>query len=71
MNELKLKAIVLSSIDYSEKDKIIKLFSLEEGIISAVLKGVRSQNAKLKFASQPFCFADFNLIKKRRLLYRY
>ena len=63
MNELKLKAIVLSSIDYKEKDKIVKLFSLEEGITSAVLKGVRAQSAKLKFASQPFCFGDFDLVK--------
>ena len=64
MNELKLKAIVLSSIDYKEKDKLVKLFSLELGIITAVLKGVRAQGAKLKFASQPFCFASFNLVKR-------
>jgi DNA repair protein RecO (recombination protein O) len=64
MENLKLKAVVLSSIDYREKDKIIKLFSLENGMISAVLKGVRSDKAKLKFASQPFCFANFLLVKR-------
>lgn len=64
MEEIKLKAIVLSSIDYKEKDKIINLFSLEQGLISANLRGVRSKAAKLKFASQPFCFGDFVLVKK-------
>lgn len=64
MGELKLKAIVLSSINYKEKDKIINIFSLEHGLMSASLRGVRSPKAKLKFASQPFCFGDFILIQK-------
>ncbi|MGD9901364.1 MAG: DNA repair protein RecO [Spirochaetales bacterium] len=64
MEEFKVKAIVLKAIDYKEKDKIVHLFSLEHGKISAILKGVRSEKAKLKFAAQPFCFADFILVKK-------
>lgn len=63
MSELKLQAIVLSSYDYKEKDKIITLFSLEEGIITAVVKGVKKEGAKLKFAVQPFCFLNVILSK--------
>lgn len=64
MNELKLQAIVLGSYDYKEKDKIVTLFSLEVGIISAVVKGVKQEGAKLKFAVQPFSFLTAILVKK-------
>jgi len=63
MEELKLQAIVLGSLDYKEKDKIVTLFTLEQGIIKAVLKGVKSEKAKLKFAKEPFCFLNVILNK--------
>lgn len=64
MEELKLTGIVLSSIDYKDNDKLVNIFSLELGKITALLKGVKKDKAKLKFASQPFCFSEFVLIKK-------
>jgi len=64
LEEISVTAIVLNSLNYKEKDKIIHLFSLELGNISAILKSVSSPNAKLKFAGQPFCFAKFDLVKK-------
>ena len=64
MADLIVTAVVLNSIDYKEKDKLVKLFTAETGVISAVLKGVKSANSKLKFACQPFCFAEFELVKK-------
>lgn len=63
MEEFSVTAIVLNSFNYREKDKILHLFSLELGNISAILKGVVSPKAKLKFAGQPFCFAKFELVK--------
>ena len=59
--EEKVKAIVIGSKDYKEKDKQIVLFSLEYGKIYATLRGVKSFKAKLKMAKEPFCFADFVL----------
>ncbi len=59
--EEKLSGIVLSSINYGENDKILNVFTLEKGLISAKIKGVKKAGAKLKFASQPFCFAEFIL----------
>ena len=53
------QGIVLNSQDYKEKDKLLTLYTLEEGKISAILKGCKNANAKLKFAFQPFCFAEF------------
>ncbi len=64
MQEIKLTAIVLNSSDYKEKDRLVNLFSLEMGKITAVLKGCKSPKAKLKFAFQPFCFAEFCLVKR-------
>ena len=58
------KAICLKSIDYKEKDKQVLLFSLGNGLMSAVLKGCRSTKAKLKFASSPFCFGEYSIAQK-------
>lgn len=56
---MKFNGIVLKSIDYKDKDKLLTIFSLELGIITATLKGVNQEKSKLKFASMPFCFAEF------------
>lgn len=58
-----VKGIVLSSLDYKEKDKLVEVFTVERGKILAMLKGCKSPNAKLKFAFQPFCFAEFSIVK--------
>lgn len=57
--EEKLDGIVVSATDYRENDKIINVFTLERGVVSAALKGVKKAGAKLKFAAAPFCFAEF------------
>ena len=54
MDSIKIKAIVLSSVDYKEKDKLVTLFSLENGVVTATLK----------FAKEPFCFGDFYISAK-------
>lgn len=58
-----IKGIVLSSCDYKERDKLVEIYSVELGKITAVLKGCKSPNAKLKFAFQPFCFAEFSIVR--------
>ena len=57
--EEKQNGIVLGGVNYSESDKILNIFTLEKGIVGAKIKGVKKANAKLKFASEPFCFAEF------------
>lgn len=57
----KEQAIVLRATDHKEKDKLVSLFCLEQGLIKAVLKGVKAEKAKLKFAAMPFCFGEFEL----------
>ena len=62
--EIKVNAIVIKAIDYKENDKILTLYSLEKGKITCGIKGVKKSGAKLKFASEPFCFAEYILAKK-------
>ncbi len=57
--EEKLSGIVLGGVNFGENDKILNVFTLEKGVISAKIKGVKKAGAKLKFASEPFCFAEF------------
>ncbi len=62
--EEKLSGIVLGGVSFSENDKILTIFTLEKGVVSAKIKGVKKAGAKLKFASEPFCFAEFIISKK-------
>lgn len=57
--EEKLNGIVLSGVSVGESDKILNIFTIEKGTVSAKIKGVKKAGAKLKFAQEPFCFAEF------------
>ena len=59
-----INAVMLRSVDYGENDKILTLLSAESGKISAGIKGVKKAAAKLKFAAQPFCFAEYVLSQR-------
>lgn len=62
--EVKTDAIVLKTVDYKDNDKILTLFSPTLGRITAGAKGVKKPKAKLSFAAQPFCFAEYVLAEK-------
>ena len=60
----KLDALVLRTADYGEYDRMLTLFTLQKGKLSAAAKGVRRAGAKLRFAAQPFCFAEYVLAER-------
>lgn len=62
--EFKADALLLRAVDYGENDKIVTLLTADRGKISASLKGVKKAGAKLRFAAQPFCFAEYVLAEK-------
>ncbi|MBQ3493941.1 MAG: DNA repair protein RecO [Clostridia bacterium] len=68
MDTIKCQAIVISAIDYKEKDKLVTLFSFEYGIITANLKSVKTASAKLKFAKELFCFGEFIIQKPSNVI---
>ena len=59
-----VNAVVIRSVDYGENDKILTLFTMEKGVISARIKGVKKQSAKLKVFAEPFCFSEYVLVSK-------
>lgn len=59
MSVTKVKAIVLGGTNYKEKDKLVRLFTLENGKMTVAMRGVRGDKAKMKFAKEPFCFGEF------------
>lgn len=61
--EEKTNGIVLGGVSFGENDKILNVFTLDKGVISAKIKGVKKANAKLKFAQEPFCFVEFVFTK--------
>ena len=58
-----ITAIVLAAQDYRESDKQVTLLTSEGEIVRAVMKGVKKQGAKMKFAAQPFSFCNFDVTK--------
>ncbi len=62
--ETKVNAVVLRTADYKENDKILTLLTAEAGKLTAGIKGVKKSGAKLKFAAQPFCFAEYVLTER-------
>ncbi len=61
MGSTKVKGIVVGAKDFKEKDKLVELFTLEEGRLTVSMKGVRGEKAKMKFAKEVFCFGEYVL----------
>lgn len=59
--ELKSDALLLRACDWGENDKVITLLTADRGKLTAGIKGVKKAGAKLRFAAQPFCFAEYVL----------
>jgi len=57
--EKKTDGIVIRSVDYKENDKILTLITADGGKTTMGIKGVKRSGAKLRFASEPFCFAEY------------
>lgn len=57
--EYKADALALRAADYGESNRMVTLLTADRGKIGAAMKGVRKAGAKLNFASQPFCFAEY------------
>ncbi len=62
--DFKTDALLLRSVDFGENDKIVTLLTAARGKLGASVKGVKKAGAKLKFAAQPFCFAEYVLAQK-------
>ncbi|HHW90172.1 MAG TPA: DNA repair protein RecO [Clostridiales bacterium] len=63
-DNIKVTGLVLNAKDYKDNDKIVVLFTLQRGKLSAIFRGVKKPKAKMKMAAQPFCFGEFILSER-------
>jgi DNA repair protein RecO (recombination protein O) len=61
------QAVVLGHIEYGEADRILKLFTMEKGKISAIAKGVRKIRSRKAGHLEPFMRVNLFLAKGRHL----
>jgi DNA repair protein RecO (recombination protein O) len=61
------EAVVLGHIEFGEADRILKLFTLEKGKISAIAKGVRKIRSRKAGHLEPFTRVQLFLAKGRNL----
>jgi DNA repair protein RecO (recombination protein O) len=64
---LKTRGIVIKEVGTGEADKIITLFTLNEGRISAFAKGGKRPRSKLSAASQLMCYGEYVLYSGKDL----
>ncbi|MEG2540789.1 MAG: DNA repair protein RecO [Clostridia bacterium] len=61
MPSKKVKAIVTRAVAYNESDMIVTLVSVEEGKLTATVRGCLKPNAKLRYAASPMNFGEYVL----------
>jgi DNA repair protein RecO (recombination protein O) len=61
------QAIVISSRNYGEANKILTLYTRELGLIRAVVQGIRLSKSKLRFALADYSLARVDLVKGREV----
>lgn len=64
---VKLKGIVIKTIDYKENDKLVWIYTEELGKISVIAKGVKKSKNKNFSLTLPLCYGDYVLFKGRNL----
>lgn len=49
------RAIILKTSDFMEADKIVRVFSEQQGKVSAIARGIKKPKSSLRACVQPFC----------------
>lgn len=60
---LEIKGLVIRTVDLSENDRLLILFTEEYGKVAAVARGSRALKSRYLAATQTFCYADFILYR--------
>ncbi len=64
MKELKVKALVIRTVDVGENDKLLTLYTEEMGKITASVRGSRSLKSRYFSAVQLCCYTALVLVKR-------
>ncbi len=65
--EYKYTGIILDKRDIGETDRIYDIYTLEQGKVSAIARGVRKPQAKLAGHLENFCLVDLTIMKNKGL----
>jgi DNA repair protein RecO (recombination protein O) len=60
-------ALILRSVDYGDYDRILTVLTAENGQISVMAKGARSQKSKLSSLSQPYIYVNLEIYRKNNM----
>lgn len=63
----KVKGVVLKTMDYKEKDKLMWIFTEQLGKLSVICKGVRSPKSRYQSLVRPLLFGEFLLYPGKTL----
>ena len=69
MEQIKTKGLILKVINLNDNDRIFTVLTKDNGKITVMAKGIRSQKNKYFGAMQLFCFSDFIFEKKTGMYY--
>lgn len=70
MNKYQTKAIIVRRIDYGEADRIVTFVTEDNGMVSALAKGVRKLSSKLAGGLELFSISNVTFLKGRGELER-
>ena len=59
-----VKGLVLRTVDLKESDRLLTIFTEEQGIVTALAKGARSLKSRKMAAAQQFCYSSFILYEQ-------
>jgi DNA repair protein RecO (recombination protein O) len=71
MKQVRSEGIVLHSFDYKERERIVSVFTLKEGMISLIIKRLSKNKPALINLTSPLCQAEFLYQKGKSDLYRF
>lgn len=60
-----LTGVVIRCSDYKDNDKMLSIYTREEGMVSAIARGCKRMNSELRAASEPFVYGQFCLFQNR------
>jgi DNA repair protein RecO (recombination protein O) len=59
--------LILKNTDYKDADKLVTVFSLQEGKHTVIARGIKKPNSSLRACVQPFCHSLLNFYKRKEL----